>query len=515
MNPFFIANVGLAVFSFIFGLFVFVKSRNRPLGLIWFLFTSATAAWGIGGALIAIEPSPTKSLELWRYSYFLGVNWISIFFYHFVCIFIQEKNRTLLFLNYLIAICFLLIIPTPIFFNGVRFTFNSIYWLTPGVGGFLFMIWWNGLVVWSHIKLVLSYKDSDQEKKNKIRYFFLATAIGFGGASTEFLPQFELDIYPWGAFLATLYPFIMGYAMLKYQLMDIRIFLQRTGIMIGIYIVLLLSLTPFILSLNKGIMTGQFHSYTGAWIQVFLISGVLSLGPFFYAYLVRSAYWLRGHLTTGLTHELKSPLSNIQSAIAIIEEELNKPGTDKAKQLDYVEMVQQNVARLETFVKDLLTTAKINEGEVTLEKTRFDFTALINEVLANHRFSADKKGIHLIWPVEESILIYADRDKTYQVVSNLISNAIKFSNYGKVTVDVKQSDKELFCSITDEGPGIPKNDLNKIYTKFFQAQPSTKGSGLGLTIAKAWVEAHGGNIWAESEGEGKGTRVSFTLPTNT
>lgn len=106
----------------------------------------------------------------------------------------------------------------------------------------------------------------------------------------------------------------------------------------------------------------------------------------------------------------------------------------------------------------------------------------------------------------------ADADKIRQVVSNILSNAVKFSSKGAITVTLLQKESEVLCSIADEGCGIAPKNLSRVFERFYQENPTAKGSGLGLAIAKGWVDAHGGRVWTESEGEGTGTRISFTLP---
>jgi signal transduction histidine kinase len=86
------------------------------------------------------------------------------------------------------------------------------------------------------------------------------------------------------------------------------------------------------------------------------------------------------------------------------------------------------------------------------------------------------------------------------------------ADHGTVLIQIEKAPKNILCSVQDEGKGISKNYLSKIFDRFFQVDAGQKGTGIGLTIAKIWIEAHGGQIWAESEGEGKGTTIKFTLP---
>ncbi len=125
---------------------------------------------------------------------------------------------------------------------------------------------------------------------------------------------------------------------------------------------------------------------------------------------------------------------------------------------------------------------------------------------------AKQKGLDLVFQEIVIADVEVDQEKIRQVISNLLSNAIKFSEHGAIKIHLKSTSRDYIVSFVDEGCGIPPGDIERIFDRFHQGCHAQQGSGIGLTIAKAWVEAHGGKIWAESDGEGKGTTVTFTLP---
>jgi signal transduction histidine kinase len=179
--------------------------------------------------------------------------------------------------------------------------------------------------------------------------------------------------------------------------------------------------------------------------------------------------------------------------------------------------VRSNTQHLAGLINDLLDLAKIEEGKVELQSERVSLGGLAHEVMETLKPIAAEKLIEWAVISEPSVLVWADREKVTQVLTNLIGNAIKFTPpHGKVKVSSTiESDGWVRLSISDTGPGISANKREKIFDKFYQIAPNgapkPKGTGLGLAICKALVELHGGKIWVESELSG-GSTFCFSLP---
>jgi signal transduction histidine kinase len=163
-----------------------------------------------------------------------------------------------------------------------------------------------------------------------------------------------------------------------------------------------------------------------------------------------------------------------------------------------------------------LDISKIESGKLELKKEELEVNKLIETIISSFKTKANEKGLAITAEVpQETIKINADNDKLIQVFTNLVNNALKFTNQGYVKVSLTDIGNEVLCSVSDTGIGIARENLPKIFSKFQQfgrvAGPGEKGTGLGLSIAKGIVELHKGKIWVESE-EGKGTKFIFTLP---
>ena len=171
-----------------------------------------------------------------------------------------------------------------------------------------------------------------------------------------------------------------------------------------------------------------------------------------------------------------------------------------------------------TLINDLLNVARIEEGRYIYKPTPVDFEELIQKVIGLYEEEIKKKNLKLDFKKPKAKLpsLPVDEEKMEQVIQNLIGNAVKYTPAeGKVTIFLKGGIKEIEVSVADTGIGIPKNQQEKVFSKFFRAanatRQGTEGTGLGLFIAKNIIKAHSGKIWFESQ-EGKGTTFSLTLP---
>jgi signal transduction histidine kinase/HAMP domain-containing protein len=223
---------------------------------------------------------------------------------------------------------------------------------------------------------------------------------------------------------------------------------------------------------------------------------------------------LKDDFVSIVAHELRNPLGVVREAAALILDGLVGPVTEEQKK--YIEIIKRTGDRLIHITTDLLDLAKIEAGKIVVNYEPMDLLSMIRQACEGIALRANKKGLTVAQDFPEGKLeISGDFDKLSQAMINLLSNAFKFTEKGSITVEVKDLGKEVQCAVKDTGPGISKENLDRLFSKFEQfGKPnvsSEKGSGLGLVISKSIIEAHGGRIWAESE-LGKGSSFIFTLP---
>lgn len=217
-----------------------------------------------------------------------------------------------------------------------------------------------------------------------------------------------------------------------------------------------------------------------------------------------------------VSHELRTPLVAIKGAADNLLDGLGGELNDVQK--DCLLLSKRNIDRLNRLISDLLDISRIESGKIQLNKQPVDTTSIIKDVLSLFEAGAKEKGVTLELSLSEGLpLVVADPDKINQVLTNLVGNAMKFTPArGKIVVRAFGAENSLRVEVEDSGVGIPKQDLERIFDKFYQVErnksfTSIKGTGLGLPISKGIVERHGGRIWAESE-PGQGSKFIFILP---
>jgi len=220
---------------------------------------------------------------------------------------------------------------------------------------------------------------------------------------------------------------------------------------------------------------------------------------------------LRRNMVADVAHELRTPLSNLNGYLEAIRDGVIKPDAETIRSLS------EEAATLSGLVNDLQELSLADAGELKLAYQPEDISTLIKEAVAAVRTRANAKKIKLSADLSAGLpRINIDSQRIKQVLNNLLANAVAHTeSKGNITVTAQLKANEIITSVTDTGEGISAEDLPNIFERFYRVDKSrarsTGGSGLGLTIAKRLVEAHGGKIWAESE-PGKGSTFSFTLP---
>ncbi len=223
---------------------------------------------------------------------------------------------------------------------------------------------------------------------------------------------------------------------------------------------------------------------------------------------------LKTSFLQNLSHEIRTPLNAVNGFSAL----LNKSEYSEEEKKNFITIIQKNSEQLLNIVTDVLTISGLENNQEKIETNVVSVNKLLMDLVEQYEQRAVYKNLTISASFalhDRNVEVYTDKSKLSQIIANIISNAIKFTNHGFVKIDYKLKDGQLVFSVSDTGIGISPEAINYIFERFRQADKSIQfeygGIGLGLSIAKGYVELLGGKIWCESE-YGKGTTFYFTIP---
>ncbi|PKP56249.1 hypothetical protein CVT91_13615 [Candidatus Atribacteria bacterium HGW-Atribacteria-1] len=222
---------------------------------------------------------------------------------------------------------------------------------------------------------------------------------------------------------------------------------------------------------------------------------------------------LKSMFIASMSHELRTPLNSIIGFTGIILQGMSgKITEDQRKELT---MVKNSANHLLVLINDVIDVSKIEAGKVELVIEEFNLADLMQEVKDSFKIATDEKDLKLSLEMPERLIIKSDERRTKQVIMNLVSNAVKFTDRGEIEMKVKKKDERVKVSVADTGIGIKKENMEKLFKQFsriyVEGKPVTEGTGLGLYLSKKIVDLLGGQIKAGSE-FGKGSMFTFTFP---
>jgi signal transduction histidine kinase len=210
------------------------------------------------------------------------------------------------------------------------------------------------------------------------------------------------------------------------------------------------------------------------------------------------------------SHEMRTP---VQSILTHAEFLYNRP---EKYTKEYAQTIFRNAMRLQTLCNNLLDVNRIERQTFKLKKEKFNLTELISFVIQDFKSSIenslyDIKNIKLLFESVGDVIVEADKDRISQVVTNLVDNAFKFTDVGSIKITLEKKDEEAaVITVRDTGSGIDPHVISDLFSKFMTI--SVKGTGLGLFVSKNIIDAHGGNMWAKSNTDGKGASFTFVIP---
>ncbi|MCD6523103.1 MAG: HAMP domain-containing histidine kinase [Candidatus Diapherotrites archaeon] len=216
---------------------------------------------------------------------------------------------------------------------------------------------------------------------------------------------------------------------------------------------------------------------------------------------------LKSRFIRDMSHELKTPVAVISGNIQLLRDK--RIYTNRKRLEEVLDMLDRNIKRLEGTIDELLNISRLESLDFVFKKV--NISKIIKEKVKEYEPIAKAKNLKLVYKVEPLPKIMADAERIGYAIGNIISNAIKFTDKGYVKIEARKKGNEIIFKVKDTGRGIPKKDTDKVFRKFYKVYPEIPGTGIGLSVTKEIVEAHGGRIWFKSK-EGKGSTFIFAIP---
>lgn len=536
-------NIAL-IFTFclntIYGLVVYSRNRNLLINKIFFYLTITVTFWILSMVAYRGTQNEIYSLIYSRILY-LSALIIPATFLYFVLVYTNQINsisfyvKKLLFLPAMILgvislwpdlLIFSVIINVP---GEKIIVFNQKLHLIYGLYiAFYFLV--------AHYILYTSYLKSNGISKYQLRNIFIGTIIAsvFGVVSNLMLPYIGIFKINWLGQIGILGMIIpIFYSIIKYNLFNVKIIVteifvfalwfilfsriyistETLELSINIFVfVLTLVIGLFLIkSVKKEILTREKIETLAKDLEKTNLNLENANDR------LKELDQMKSEFVSLATHQIRSPLTAIKGYISLIQEGDYGPVSPEVKQA--IDVVYQSTNNLVTIVGDFLDVSRIEQGRMKYDFKDFDIQELTNQVVTELKPNVEKRGLAINYSFEsgKDYKIFADLGKIKQIIGNIVDNSIKYTPSGKIDVALlKPADFKVLIRISDTGVGINPKVLPKLFQKFTRADNANEvnilGTGLGLYVAKQMVEAHQGRVWAESDGEGKGSKFYIELP---
>lgn len=528
MSLFSVTSICLFAVSIIFGFFVYSNNRSSSINRSWLYFSVVMGAWALGLYGVTAANDVAEALK-WQYLLDIAAPFVPSFYLIFISRFVSEKIDFSQKLALICSAVLALFSFTPLFKTGVS-PYLSFFWVQPGPFYILLPIFFVIVLGYCFYLMIhlLSKVREDKFISSQIKFQLVAATIGFAGGITDFFPQ-VFNIYPFGNYFIILYVVFIGYAVVRHSMFNLKSVTTQLASLAVIIV--------FIFNLFESTDVGNFFAKLGLLAASVLVSFFLTRSVENEIRQREKIEKLAGDLENTnkelakandrlkeldnlksefvslASHQIRGPLTAIkgyasevlEGDFGLVPENLEEP----------IRTVFRSCESLTNVVEDFLNVSRIEQGKMKYDKSVFSMGELAQEVMNELKPILDKKGLILKTEINTFLKVNADRGKMKQILNNLIDNSIKYTPKGNIFVKVEKAGENVRASIKDTGVGINATTMPKLFHKFSRAEDASKanilGTGLGLYVASQMIHALGGNIWAESDGESKGSTFFVEL----
>ncbi len=529
MSAFSLSSLILSLTTIIFSIVAYQSDRENRVNRYWFYFSIPFAGWSMALYLLTDSKDISHALR-WQYILDVVAVWIPSTYFAFVAALLRYKKTYTKHILYFISFLMSIFSFSSLFKLGIVPKFDF-YWINPGKLYVIFPIFFAIAVIISifHILYALRKIDKGSTYALQLKNTLVVCIIGFTAGGSNFFPQF-FNIYPFGNYIVILYIIVMVYGVIRYKVLSPKV----VSAQIFTLALILISFVEIILapdikqSIFKIIIFVLVCFFSWLFIKNLKVEIKIKneLAHSNDALIKKNIELDRisaekSEFVSLASHQIRAPLTSIRGYISLLKEEDLGPMTPEAK--DALDIMNTSCTTLSTIVNDYLDVSRIEQGKMHFDFISIDVRELLQECMSELAPSFAKNHLTCINNVptksradDSTYDVRADRAKLKQVIMNIIDNAIKYTPKGGVTVTAFKKDEHVVrIEIKDTGLGISAEVMPKLFIKFSRAPDASEanilGTGLGLFIARAFIEAHEGKVWAESAGLGKGSTFVIEL----
>ncbi len=505
-----IAYLIATAISLSFAIFVLYKHYKKPTHFVFFLMSLSVAVFQISHVLGTIVSDHNLSRQIFMFN--LSNVFIGIFLAHWILLMAGSAHRykSFLIFIYIVGLAFIgIAIYDPYLFllDSVSKMYFPNYYVPGVLDGLMRVLFPIMLPAIATAELIFQYfKSVDFLQKNRFRYVLAGVIWGATVGQFAVPLVYNIQIDPVWASTFSFYAVILSYAILKFDLMDIRIIAKRA--LIYSILVAFGSFSLSILNFSNQWILDSFPVFP-RWLLPF-ISSLVAVGFGISVWnKMRQADVLKYEFITVVTHKFRTPLTHIKWATDEIINEL-------PEQNEEIRRIKKSSERLVELTNLLV---ELSEGSSMYLYSLKPVSAhvLLSDIEKEYKERSREKKITFNSQIDENVVVMADNSKFKSVIQILLDNAFTYTPLGgEISLFVRLEKKQAIFEVIDNGIGISKNDLPHVFSQFYRTKEAkhadTEGMGVGLYIAKNIVTRHNGTISIFSEGEGKGTKFTVTLP---
>lgn len=516
-----------AVTSLILGFFLLLKNFSSRNSRYFFYLCISAAFWSIGYVFWQISDNAVSAL-FWCRTLMIGAILVSLSYFHFVVVYLEldkeKKYKYVLYLFYILAIVWIIAdLSGTAFVSTVVARSLFKFWPLPGPFFGPFLATFGIQVILASYLLWRAYRHSVGIDHKRHLLLLIGLFFAFVGGSTNYFLWYNIPIPPYGNAFVSLYVILTAYAVLKYHFLDLKVIAAEV---LTVLILLVFLANIFIAQGTPALVFSIFGFLVVMIFSILLLRSVLNEvrhGEQMQKLAqdlevantqLRSLDEAKSTFVSIVSHQLRTPIAGVKGYLAMLAD--GDFGKMTAKQEEIVRMNLENIERLVRLIEIFLDISRIEAGRLQINREELHIDKMVYNVVSELLPVAQQKNLILAAELPPKLpVVFADITRIHNVLLNLVDNAIKYTEEGKVTVRVRTTPREVIFDVVDTGCGVKQGEGAALFRKFVRGDVMTinpNGAGLGLFIVKELVEAHGGQVWLDSRGEGQGSTFSFSLP---